>query len=145
MLEEYVEGFLQLYNEMRRDDETLKHLFWSGMEWISSARCSCWGRITVLSLSFLITPCGCADRHSAWESSRMMPRSTPTPWHILHHQQPSLCPLQKGPVIPAWNVLEGMKDFLPAPVATPKHILDEPVPPCYLPTPLSPALTPSRP
>lgn len=35
-LEEYVEGFLQLYNEALRDNETLKHLLWSGMDDILS-------------------------------------------------------------------------------------------------------------
>lgn len=32
MLEEFVEDILELYNEARWDDETLKQLFWSGMD-----------------------------------------------------------------------------------------------------------------
>lgn len=32
ILDEYVEGCLQLYNEARWDDESLKHLFWSRMD-----------------------------------------------------------------------------------------------------------------
>lgn len=32
MLEEYVKSYLQLYNEPRWDDGTLKELFWSSMD-----------------------------------------------------------------------------------------------------------------
>lgn len=78
MLKECVEGYLQMYDEARWDDETLKELFWSEMDDI-------FGQMLLLG-----------EDHPSF--------CRVTPWHILHHQQSSLCPLQLEFIIPTRRV-----------------------------------------
>ncbi|KAK9963563.1 hypothetical protein ABG768_006736 [Culter alburnus] len=103
LLEEYVEEFLELYNKTSSDDETLKQLFWSRMDDIL-------GQFFSKFVEYALWVF--ADPPSLWESWRTMPL-TLTPRDFQHLQQPSLCLLQIGLIVPAQSVLDS-KRRLPA-------------------------------
>lgn len=54
-------------------------------------------------------PCGCADPPSLWETSSRT-TSLPTPRNQYNLQQPSLCLLQKGHIVPAQRVMDSQRD-----------------------------------
>lgn len=87
--------------------ETLKHLFWSGMDNIPGQmlllrqhRCSFTEFVDYTS--WLCGP------PSPWESLRI---TTPSPWHTFHRQHQSFYLLQADLIVPAWSVLDSMGDL----------------------------------
>ncbi|ROI79287.1 Cadherin-20 [Anabarilius grahami] len=146
-LEDYVEAYLELYHEVCWDDETLKHNFWSGMDDLL-------GQMLLPmpatesepepapTADHELEPPPCPELVPATESTpepEQVATLVPRPEPITRTSEKSgpVRQFSDKPVEERWliNFTMGLVPLQP----TALSILDDPIPPNILPTPLSPS------